>query len=103
LDSTSSIFQVDSNFGTPAAMIEMLVYSRPGHIELLPALPAAWAQHGQVTGVGARGGFTVDLSWANGTVQQAVIHSVGGLSTEVVVGGVTRTVRLAPGRSTTLT
>lgn len=103
LDSTSSIFQVDSNFGTPAAMIEMLVYSRPGHIELLPALPAAWAQHGQVTGVGARGGFTVDLSWANGTVQQAVIHSVGGLSTEVVVGGVTRTVRLTPGRSTTLT
>ena len=30
------IFQIDANFGTPAAMIEMLVYSRPGHIELLP-------------------------------------------------------------------
>jgi alpha-L-fucosidase 2 len=102
LDSTSSIFQVESNFGTPSAMIEMLVYSRPGHIELLPALPAAWAEHGQVTGVGARGGFTVDLSWRNGTVQEAVIHSVGGLSTEVVAGGKTHTVRLAPGRSTTL-
>jgi alpha-L-fucosidase 2 len=102
LDATSSIFQVDSNFGTPAAMIEMLVYSRPGHIELLPALPAAWSAHGQITGMGTRGGFTVDMSWVNGKVQQAVIHSVGGLSTEVVAGGVTHTVRLTPGRSTTL-
>jgi alpha-L-fucosidase 2 len=102
LDSTSSIFQIDGNFGTPAAMIEMLVYSRPGHIELLPALPAAWAAHGQITGVGARGGFTVDVSWLNGKVQEAVIHSVGGLSTEVVAGGVTRTALLAPGQSTTL-
>ncbi len=102
LDSTSSIFQIDGNFGTPAAMIEMLVYSRPGHIELLPALPAAWAAHGQITGVGARGGFTVDVSWLNGKVQAAVIHSVGGLSTDVVAGGVTQTVRLAAGQSTTL-
>jgi alpha-L-fucosidase 2 len=102
LDSTSSIFQIDGNFGTPAAMVEMLVYSRPGHIELLPALPAAWAAHGQITGVGARGGFTVDVSWLNGKVQAAVIHSVGGLGTAVVAGGVTQTVRLAAGQSTTL-
>jgi len=102
LDSTSSIFQVDSNLGTPAAMIEMLVYSRPGHIELLPALPAAWAQQGHVTGVGARGGFTVDVTWLDGKVEQAVIHSVGGRSTEVVAGGETRAVRLSPGQSTTL-
>lgn len=44
------IFQIEANFGTPAAMIEMLVYSRPGHLELLPALPDAWAKSGSVTG-----------------------------------------------------
>ena len=68
LAAASTIFQIDANFGAPAAMLEMLVYSRPGVIELLPALPTAWAQSGQVTGVGARGGFTVDLSWRDGKV-----------------------------------
>jgi alpha-L-fucosidase 2 len=102
LDSNSSIFQVDSNFGTPAAMIEMLVYSRPGRIELLPALPAAWAAQGRITGVGVRGGFTVDLSWRNGKVTEAVIHSVGGLNTKVVADGKTRTVRLTRGKAVTL-
>ncbi|WP_127360492.1 glycoside hydrolase family 95 protein [Actinacidiphila soli] len=102
LDSTSSIFQIEANFGTPAAVVDMLLYSRPGRIELLPALPDAWAEHGQFTGVGARGGFTVDLSWSNGKAREAVIRSVGGRTTEVVAGGVTRTVRLGRGESVTL-
>ena len=102
LDDTSSIFQIDSNFGTPAAMVEMLVHSRPGRIELLPALPDAWAEDGRITGVGARGGFSVDLIWRDGKARQAVIRSVGGRTTEVTAGGVTRTVRLARGESVTL-
>lgn len=102
LDDTSSIFQIDSNFGTPSAMVEMLVHSRPGRIELLPALPDAWAEDGRITGVGARGGFSVDVSWRDGKVRQAVIRSVGGRTTEVTAGGVTRTVRLGRGESVTL-
>jgi alpha-L-fucosidase 2 len=96
------IFQIDANFGTPAAVIEMLVYSRPGHIELLPALPAAWARSGSVTGIGARGGFVVDLSWRDGKVESARIRSVGGRTTTVSWQGVSRTVRLQPGKSVTL-
>lgn len=96
------IFQIESNFGTAAAVIEMLLYSRPGHIELLPALPAAWADSGSVTGVGARGGFTVDLSWRGGRVREATVRSVGGRRTTVTAGGVTRDVKLRPGGSVTL-
>ncbi|MFI5758912.1 glycosyl hydrolase family 95 catalytic domain-containing protein [Streptomyces sp. NPDC051569] len=96
------IFQIDANFGTPAAMIEMLVYSRPGHVELLPALPAAWARSGSVTGVGVRGGFVVDLRWRNGKVDEARLRSVGGRSTTVASGGKSRTVTLKPGGSVTL-
>jgi alpha-L-fucosidase 2 len=96
------IFQIEANFGTPSAIIEMLVYSRPGHIELLPALPAAWAASGSVSGVGVRGGFVADISWKNGKVTQATLKSVGGRSTTVVAGGTSRQVNLKPGESVTV-
>ncbi len=96
------IFQIDANFGTPAAMIEMLLYSRPGHLELLPALPDAWAASGSLTGAGARGGFVVDLRWQDGRPTWARIRSVGGRTTTVAYAGTVRTVRLKPGESLTL-
>ena len=69
-------------------MIEMLLYSRPGHIELLPALPDAWAAVRLGHGVGARGGFVVDLSWRDGEVRpRPRIRSVGGRTHD---GGVRR-------------
>ncbi|WP_290058781.1 glycosyl hydrolase family 95 catalytic domain-containing protein [Amycolatopsis solani] len=97
-----TIFQIDANLGAPAAMVEMLVYSRPGVLELLPALPAAWAGSGRVTGIGARGGFEVDLSWRAGKVTKAVIRSVGGTRTEVRAGAWNRVITLRPGGSVTV-
>ncbi|MFD9002273.1 glycoside hydrolase N-terminal domain-containing protein [Streptomyces sp. NPDC059582] len=96
------IFQIDANFGTPAAVSEMLLYSRPGHLELLPALPDAWAARGSLTGIAARGGFVVDLHWRDGTPTTVRIRSVGGRTTTVAHGGVSRTVALGPGESVTL-
>ncbi|MBX7554793.1 glycoside hydrolase N-terminal domain-containing protein [Streptomyces sp. NPDC004232] len=96
------IFQIDANFGTPSAIIEMLVYSRPGHVELLPALPAAWAASGSVSGVGVRGGFVADLRWKNGKVTQVTLKSVGGRNTTVFTGGASRKISLKPGQSVTL-
>lgn len=96
------IFQIDANLGTPAAIVEMLLYSRPGHVELLPALPAAWASAGSVAGVGVRGGFTADLCWRDGRVTQARLTSVGGRSTTVLANGRSRQVTLRPGESITL-
>ncbi len=96
------IFQIEANFGTPTAIIEMLVYSRPGHVELLPALPAAWAASGSISGVGVRGGFIADIGWKNGKVTQATLKSVGGRSTTVFANGSSRGVSLMPGESITL-
>jgi alpha-L-fucosidase 2 len=55
-------FQIDANFGFTAAVLEMLIFSRPGLIKLLPALPANWSV-GRVTGVLCRGGVTVSVEW----------------------------------------
>jgi alpha-L-fucosidase 2 len=96
------IFQIDANFGTPSAIIEMLVYSRPGHIELLPALPAAWAASGSVSGVGVRGGFVADVKWKNAKVTQLTLRSVGGRDTTVLSGGASRRISLTAGESVTL-
>ncbi|MEV4146688.1 glycoside hydrolase N-terminal domain-containing protein [Amycolatopsis sp. NPDC049691] len=97
-----TIFQIDANLGAPAAMAEMLVYSRPGVLELLPALPSAWARSGRVTGIGARGGFEVDLAWRDGKVTRAVVRSVGGTRTEVRAGRWRRAITLRPGQSVTV-
>lgn len=67
-------FQIDGNFGGAAGIAEMLVQSQNKEIHLLPALPDAW-QVGAITGIRARGGYEVDMSWAGGKLASLLLKA----------------------------
>jgi len=92
-------FQIDGNFGATSGITEMLMQSHrrdaEGHyiIELLPALPSAWPE-GRISGLRARGGFTLDIAWKNGMLSEAYIKGSGDNSCTVRYGH--KTVQIKP-------
>lgn len=70
-------FQIDGNFGATSGMTEMLLQSHLNEVHLLPALPKAWAS-GSITGLKARGAFTIDIQWKNGQLAASTITSIKG-------------------------
>ena len=70
-------FQIDGNFGFTAGVAEMLMQTHGGYIELLPALPDFW-NRGGISGLKARGGFEIDLTWADNTLRTLTITSEAG-------------------------
>jgi hypothetical protein len=73
------IFNTDGNGGIPQIVSTMLVFSRPGRLDLLPALPKAWPK-GEISGILARGQITINrLAWDRkaGTVQLRLTSGIG--------------------------
>jgi hypothetical protein len=57
------IYNADAANALPAVLAEALLYTRPGVLELLPALPEQWDK-GTITGIRGRGGIRVhSLDW----------------------------------------
>jgi alpha-L-fucosidase 2 len=95
-------FQIDGNFGGTAGVTELLLQSHMGFIQLLPALPDAW-EEGSIEGLLARGNFEVDLRWANGQLQEAVITSNAGQPCQVRYGDQTLNFKTKKGQTYTIT
>ncbi len=54
--------QLDANMGWCSAINEMLMFSIPGQISILPSLPNKWKK-GKVENLLARGGIEVSIEW----------------------------------------
>jgi alpha-L-fucosidase 2 len=70
-------FQIDGNFGGAAGIVEMLLQSHLGEIDILPALPEG-IPNGYIKGIRARGGFELEYSWSEGELQSVKVISNAG-------------------------
>ncbi|MGH1552909.1 glycoside hydrolase family 95-like protein [Streptomyces sp. L7] len=101
------IYNADAAHCLPAVFTEMLVDSRPGIVEVLPALPPEWP-NGSLRGIRTRAGVRIDeLRWDLGEgVARVTLTAPDELDVVVVCRSAVdprRSVRLAPRTAVTVT
>ncbi len=94
-------FQIDGNFGSCAAIANMLLQSRMGLIKLLPALPASWHK-GEVSGLITKGNITVDMRWENAKIVKLTLQSPVKQSVKVAFDGEIREIELEENKPVTV-
>ena len=94
-------FQIDGNFGGTAGVCEMLLQGDEKEIELLPALPGAWKE-GNVKGLRARGGYTVDISWTDGNLLCAIITANQKGKINIIYKGKKKKIKVKNGATYTI-
>lgn len=89
--------QVDAPFGFTAGIAEALIQSHADEISLLPALPSGWAASGEVSGLRARGDYTVNMKWEQGRLTSAEIYNPYGGVCNVRYNGKTQKIVVPKG------
>jgi alpha-L-fucosidase 2 len=107
-------FQIDGNFGATAGITEMLLQSQDPYgtetsltpvetgesafLHLLPALPSAFPD-GKVSGLRARGGLEVGITWQNGKLVKATFTARDAKSVKVRYAGREKEIQAKAGQT----
>ena len=89
-------FFMESTVLSAGYVTEMVLQSQYGELDLLPALPSAWAS-GSIRGIRGRDACTVDIDWKDGQLVQAFIKSDKGGDYIIRYLGKTKQVKLKAG------
>lgn len=99
---TETPFFLDGTTLSAGYVTEMVLQSQFGELDLLPSLPSAW-ESGSLTGIRARGGFTVDIYWKNKQLSKAIIKADKTGKCKLRYKGKTKEVNIIEGKKVEIT
>lgn len=91
-------FFIEATALSAGYVTEMVLQSQYGELDLLPALPSAWAT-GNIKGIRARGACTVDIDWKDGKLVKACIKPDNEGDFVIRYNGKIRKVKINKGES----
>lgn len=92
-DPEHQVYNLDAVLSLPRLFMEMLVYTEPGKIELLPAWPKEYAD-GKVNGIRLYGGHILNMKWEKGQLTEAGIQAGKNEFLNIVYQGKTKKIYL---------
>lgn len=97
-DPNHNIYNLDSVLSLPRLLVEMMAFSEPGRLELMPACPADFPA-GKLSGIRIHGGHKLDVAWKDGKLVSATLHAGKAETLTVVCAGVEKQVELKAGET----
>ncbi len=92
-----AIYNLDAVLSLQRLLSDLLVFSQPGRIELLPACPKDFPK-GKLAGVRIHGGHKLDIEWAEGKLLSATIHAGKNDDCKIIFGTKSKTIELKAGK-----
>lgn len=66
------IYELDGNTGLTTGILEMLIHTHKGEINVLPAIPS-FLEKGRIDGLIAQGGHSVEIHWENHLLKKVFV------------------------------
>lgn len=97
-DTNQQVYNLDAILSFPRLLMEMLVYTENGRIELLLAWPKEYPD-GAVKGIRLIGGHKLDIVWRKGELVEAVLHACNSGEYEIMYKNHKKVVQLKQNKS----
>lgn len=101
-DPEHQVYNLDAVLSLPRLFMEMLVYTEPGKVELLPAWPKEYAD-GKLSGVRLYGGHLLNLEWKDGTLAGAQLEAHKNETLQIHYQGKKKSLQVKKGKTYQIT